>query len=140
MRLAPVPVFYHSDAVAALLASDAQSKVTHASALCLEACRLATTIILGFLSDNTTSNIEERKKLILSTEYLPPNLKESDLDLTTKEVKALRAGEYKTKDVKNIKTSGFVIHSLEAALWALWNTTSFEEVLTYCYHPSYNLY
>lgn len=128
MRLAPIPVLYHADPAMALQSSDLQCKITHGSVLCLESCRLATIQILGFLSDTSTSSFEERKNRVLSLEYLPSGLIESDLSLTTNEVKALRAGDYKVKTVDAIHTSGFVIHSHEAALWALWNSSSFEEV------------
>lgn len=128
MRLAPIPVLYHADPAMALQSSDLQSKITHGSVLCLESCRLATIQIIGFLTDTSASSFEERKKRVLSLEYLPSGLTESDLSLTTNEVKALRAGDYKVKTADGIHTSGFVIHSHEAALWALWNSSSFEEV------------
>ena len=35
---------------------------------------------------------------------------------------------YKTKPVKELRTSGFVLHTLEAALWALWRAETFEQV------------
>ncbi|EJD00432.1 ADP-ribosylglycohydrolase [Fomitiporia mediterranea MF3/22] len=136
MRLSPVPVFYQSNPREALAMSDMQSRITHASHMCLESCRLATAQFLGFFalarnSSNTSTlsleEAEERKEMVLSADYLPAGVTSDELSFATEEVKALRAGTWKTKSVKQIKTSGFVIHSHEAALWALWNSKSFEE-------------
>ena len=44
-----------------------------------------------------------------------------------KEVEDVAQGSYKEKDVSEIKSSGYVIHSMEAALWAFYNSESFKE-------------
>ena len=36
-------------------------------------------------------------------------------------------GSYKTKTRDEIKSSGYVIHTLEAALWAFYHSTNFED-------------
>lgn len=36
-------------------------------------------------------------------------------------------GSYKIKTRADIQSSGYIIHSLEAALWAFYNTNTFEE-------------
>jgi ADP-ribosyl-[dinitrogen reductase] hydrolase len=42
-------------------------------------------------------------------------------------VAAVSAGSYKHRDPPQIKASGFVIETMEAALWAFYHTNSFEE-------------
>ena len=128
MRLAPVPVFYHNKPAEALAMSDLQSEITHSSKLCLESCRLATAQILGFFACPESLSTDERKKKVLDPEYVPEGVDPAKLSFETEEVRALRAGTWKTKSVREIRTTGFVIHSHEAALWALWNSSTFEEV------------
>ncbi|KAL5501017.1 hypothetical protein ACEPAH_9404 [Sanghuangporus vaninii] len=98
--LAPVSVFYYNNPMKALAMSDLQSKITHTSWMCIESCGLATAQLLGLFAGTESSSIEERKK-----QFLNP----------------LRIF------VNQIKSSSFVIHSHEAALWALWNSMTFEE-------------
>ena len=116
--------------------SDLQSKITHASQMCIESCRLATAQMLGFFQlANTSSSstlteeeAERRKNIVLDPNFIPSGISPEDLNFSTEEVRALKAGTWKNKTVEQIRTSGFVIHSHEAALWALWNSKSFEEV------------
>ncbi|KAL5522107.1 hypothetical protein ACEPAF_1964 [Sanghuangporus sanghuang] len=89
--------------------------------------RLTTAQLLGFFAGTESSSIEERKKQVLDPQYVPEGVNVEELNFVTQEAKALRAGTWKTKSANQIKTSGFVIHSHEAALWALWNSTIFEE-------------
>ena len=131
MRLSPIPAFFYKSLSDALDATDSQGRITHMSALCVEACRLACVILISLLEDGTNTEIcEERKKRVLDSAYLSECGKTipERLDFKTREVLSIRDGEYKKKGAEDIRTSGFVIHSLEAALWALWNTTTFEEV------------
>ena len=131
MRLSPVPAFFHKSFAEAIDATDVQGRITHASVLCVEACRLACTILLGLLEETSEDeSCEERKKKVLHEGFLPNGADASDerLKYTTKAVIALRDGAYKEMRVEEIRTSGFVIHSLEAALWALWKASSYEEV------------
>ena len=129
MRLSPIPVFFfYSPAGDAFAAAELQSRVTHGSQMCLESCRLATVQLIGFMSTSLGSNPLERKTRVLDPEFLLDGLDPNSLHFETREVTALRMGTWKTKTEEEIKTSGFVIHSHEAALWALWNTSSFEEV------------
>jgi len=39
----------------------------------------------------------------------------------------IAAGEYKTKSETQIKGSGYVVESLEAAFWCFWHTNSFKD-------------
>jgi len=48
---------------------------------------------------------------------------------TSASVKGLAAGSYLSKDEDDIRGSGYVIDSLEAALWCFAHTSSFEEAI-----------
>ncbi|PYD12960.1 ADP-ribosylglycohydrolase [Pseudomonas syringae pv. syringae] len=41
----------------------------------------------------------------------------------------INAGEYKEKTRDQIRSSGYVIDTLEAALWAVWNTDNFKNAI-----------
>src|SRR5690606_9480708 len=41
----------------------------------------------------------------------------------------INAGEYKQKTRDQIRSSGYVIDTLEAALWAVWNTDNFKDAI-----------
>jgi len=43
------------------------------------------------------------------------------------EIDEIAAGSFKQKDPPEIKGTGYVVQSLEAALWAFYNTTTFKE-------------
>ena len=63
------------------------------------------------------SGIEKEK--LFNTEKLP------ELDCLTHIVN----GEFKYKTVDEIKGSGYVIESLEAALWSFWHTNNFRDAI-----------
>ena len=41
----------------------------------------------------------------------------------------INAGEYKSKSRDQIRSTGYVIDTLEAALWAVWNTDNFKDAI-----------
>ncbi|MDY7073105.1 ADP-ribosylarginine hydrolase Tri1 [Pseudomonas hunanensis] len=41
----------------------------------------------------------------------------------------INAGEYKHKSREHIRSSGYVVDTLEAALWAVWNTNNFRDAI-----------
>ncbi|CAF4122863.1 unnamed protein product [Rotaria magnacalcarata] len=127
MRLAPVPLLYHRDPLNAMNETINSSKTTHASQLCLDSCRVYTGLIIGALQGAT------KEKLLNSDQlYVPAGLSHdywttktaSPLELP---VLAVMTGSYKHHNPPEIKASGFVIETMEAALWAFYHTNSFEE-------------
>jgi ADP-ribosyl-[dinitrogen reductase] hydrolase len=47
-------------------------------------------------------------------------------DATSPNVRAIARGEYRAKGEEDVRGSGYVVRSLEAALWCFWNTSDFE--------------
>lgn len=119
MRLAPVPMRYANDPVTAVANSAASSRTTHAAATCLDACRYFGGLITGAL-------LGHGKAELLAPNYAPvPNVS-SEQPLCA-EIAAIAAGSFRQKEPPEIAGTGYVVRSLEAALWAFDRSTSFED-------------
>lgn len=114
MRLAPAPLFYFPDYAKMLRYSAASSATTHAAQECLDACRLLAHILHHALSG---SNKEE---MLFSADPTA---------FTTATIQAISRGAYRAKSQDDISGSGYVVASLEAALWCFWRTDSFEAAI-----------
>jgi len=119
MRLAPVPLFYfHNPSLAIKLAGES-SRTTHQHPLAIDACKFTAGLIIGAVNG-------ESKEAILSRRYspIPGYWEENPL---ASEIDEIACGSYKNKNPPEINGKGFVVRSLEAALWAFHNTESFAE-------------
>ncbi len=114
MRLAPVPMYYHPDRDLAIERSGQSARTTHGAVECIEASRL-----LGGMLFQALSGAD--KEAIL--------LDHGVNDATSPKVQAIARGEYRTKTESEIRGSGYVVQSLEAALWCFWQTSSFAEAV-----------
>jgi len=119
MRLAPVPMFFASDGKAAVLAAADSSLVTHGAKEAVDACRLMAAIMVGYLQGNG-------KEEVLSEDFLGKFFGLDVAELTPK-IRKLAGGSYKHISNEEIRGTGYVVRSMEAALWSFWNSRSFEE-------------
>ena len=110
MRLAPIPMVYRNNINDLAVFSALSSKTTHGHPNCVYSCQYLSKMISDSLND-------EHKDVILR--YQPFG--------HTNEMVNISGGGYKDKTVDQIKSSGYVIDTLEAALWAFHTTDSFEE-------------
>ncbi len=117
MRLAPVPMFFVRDAAEAIEQSADSSKTTHGAAEAVDACRYFAGLLVGALQGVD-------KDTLLSDRYCPLGGYWQRNRLTSK-IDAVAAGSFKDKEPPDIKGAGFVVLSLEAALWAFHNSTDF---------------
>ena len=122
MRLAPVPLFFaRAGGREAVARAGESSRTTHGAAAAVDACRYLAALIVGALAGAS-------KEELLSPHYTPadaPDLwKEHPLDPA---VDAVAAGSFRTKPDAAIRGSGYVVASLEAALWAFAKGETFEE-------------
>jgi ADP-ribosyl-[dinitrogen reductase] hydrolase len=119
MRLAPVPMFYANDPQAAIEKSGESSRTTHGATVCIDACRYFGALIVGALKG-------EEKETILSDHYchVPGYWDEKPLIPGIAEI---AAGSFKYKNPPEIRGSGYVVHSLEAVLWAFYHSNTFDE-------------
>lgn len=119
MRLAPVPLFYMSNPLMALEMSARSSCTTHKHPLAVDACRYMGGLIHGAL-------IGKSKEELLTPRYSPwPGYWEEN-PLVTK-IDQVACGSFKHKEPPEIRGRGFVVKSLEAALWAFYKSDTFEE-------------
>ena len=112
MRLAPVPIYYLATPKLALKYSAEQSKTTHRAPECLMACQLMAEIMLRALQGLPKADVFAASQ--------------QDLPLTPA-LQALARGDYKNKTEAEIEGSGYVVESLEAALWCFWQTDNFKD-------------
>jgi ADP-ribosyl-[dinitrogen reductase] hydrolase len=119
MCLAPIPLFYASEPETAIEKSGESSKTTHGAPTCVDACRYLGALIVGAV--NGTNKDE-----LLSDHYtaVPKYWERSPL---VKEIDEIASGSFKRKEPPEIKGTGYVVQSLEAALWAFFKSRSFEE-------------
>ena len=116
MRLAPVTLYFHPDLNAALNYAEESSKPTHPGDLCLQSCRALSLIIFKAIEG-------ESKDSILNIEN------PEEFGITDFEIINLLKGGYKEKAEDEINNSGFVLTTLEAALWCFYHTDDFESAL-----------
>ena len=111
MRLAPVPLAYGRDPALALERCAASSRTTHGAATAVDACRYFGGLMVGALNGAA-------KETLLAPHYAPLPGYWAAHPLATAEINAVAAGSFKEKEPPQIKGSGYVVQSLEAALWA----------------------
>lgn len=110
MRLAPVVMAFTPDEAQVLLYAGESSKTTHAAPECVDACRL----YCGMLHVAIQGGSKE--EILGYRGYTP----------TTPKIQAIADGTYRQKSLAQIKGSGYVVDSLEAALWCFYTTDSYE--------------
>jgi ADP-ribosylglycohydrolase len=119
MRLAPVPMAFAADAREAVSRSGDSSRTTHSARECIDACRYMGALIVGALRGAS-------KHELLSDHYAPTPDLWADEPLAQK-IDNIAGGSFKHKSRSAIETTGYVVHNLEAALWAFWHADSFRE-------------
>lgn len=133
MRLAPIPIYYNASTVeeftTLVYAADLSSSTTHASELCRQSC-IAFSVLLNraingpIEMDGIEPDMKANKiKLLKFAPALWENMVSNNLVLD------IMNGSYQTKTRDEISSSGYVIDSLEAALWAFWNTDNFRDAI-----------
>jgi ADP-ribosylglycohydrolase len=119
MRLAPVPLFFARDPREAIARAADSSRTTHGAEEAVDACRYLAALLVG--AARGTSKDE-----LLSDHYGPtPGLWE-DEPLTSR-VAEIAAGSFRRREPPEIRGTGYVVQSLEAALWAFDRSSSFRE-------------
>ena len=114
MRLAPIALYFHPDLNLTIEMAVESARTTHGAAECLEASRLfASMLFQAFNGAN--------KRDVL--------LKNDIVQLNSQKLKMIASGHYFNKTESEIKGSGYLVESLEAALWCFYVTDSFEAAI-----------
>jgi ADP-ribosylglycohydrolase len=119
MRLAPVPMFYGRDATMAIVHSGNSSRTTHAAVAAVDACRYLGGMIYGALNGVA-------KSTLLSSFYAPVAGHWVDHPLCA-EIEAIALGSFKELQPPQIAGTGYVVKSLEAALWAFYHSDNYRD-------------
>lgn len=113
MRLAPVPIRYFPDLEAMVRFSRDSSRTTHGAPECLDACALLAEILHRALSG-------QEKEAVLAGHTVK---------LDSPKISEIGGGLYRRKAESQIRGTGYVVASLEAALWSFATTDSFAEAV-----------
>jgi ADP-ribosylglycohydrolase len=119
MRLAPAPLAFASDPAEAIRLAGESSRTTHGATECVDACRYFAGLLLAALAGLP-------KEAILNNDYEPAVRCFLGEPLAPK-VAEIAGGSFKVKEPPQIRGSGYVIHTLEAALWAFHATDTFRD-------------
>jgi ADP-ribosylglycohydrolase len=119
MRLAPVPLFYARTPAEAIVMSGESSRTTHGAATAVDGCRYLGALLAGAVAG-------EAKERLLSDRYCPVPGYWAEHPLAP-EIEAVAGGSFKRLNPPEIKGSGYVVKSLEAALWAFFHSNTFAE-------------
>ena len=114
MRLAPVALFYHPDREAVDRYSGESSRTTHGAPESVAGCR-----ILGGMLHAAFSG-EGKRDLLLSV---------GEAEWMSSRLREIARGGYLEKARDEIRGTGYVVDSLEAALWSFWTTASYEDAV-----------
>jgi ADP-ribosyl-[dinitrogen reductase] hydrolase len=125
MRLAPVPIryadLYPSKFEEFSRLAEESSLPTHASEHCLSACRYLATVIAALIQG------EDRDE-VPSSDWKPLRHL-NEIKPLHSQVQKVARGSFKHKQPPAIQGSGWVVKSLEAALWAFHDADTFEEAV-----------
>jgi ADP-ribosylglycohydrolase len=119
MRLAPVPMFYARDPAEAIAWAADSSRTTHGAPAAVDACRYFAALLVGALSG-------VGKAELLSARYTPIPGYWAERPLVSA-IDEIALGSFKHRQPPEIEGTGYVVRSLEAALWALHHSDSFRE-------------
>lgn len=117
MRLAPVAMCFAATPADAVARAADSSRTTHATPEAVDACRWFAALLAGALAG-------ENKEALLAHDHAPPGIDWSQPPLAPA-IAGIRTGSFRAKERAAIKSSGYVVHTLEAALWAFHQTSDF---------------
>lgn len=116
MRLAPVAIAFAADPEALRDAAVRQSLTTHAAPAAVAACEAYAMLLADVLSGLALDDALVRLAARAGAIEVP-------------EIAAIAAGSWRGKRRRDIRSSGYVVHSLEAAIWCVARSSSFEEAV-----------
>ncbi|MEM7036644.1 MAG: ADP-ribosylglycohydrolase family protein [Bacteroidota bacterium] len=119
MRLAPVPMFYAKDPQEAIRMSGESSRTTHGATAAVDACCFYGGLIVAALHGAD-------RETLLSPLYKPQGERWESGTLDGA-IDRVAAGSYVDRQPPDIAGTGYVVKSMEAALWAFHTTDNFRD-------------
>lgn len=120
MRLAPAALFYAENPDEAIRFCGLSSATTHGAMEAIDACKLMGALIIGCLRNVGKADLLKLRFLDAMDIFCP---------VFSPSIVDIMEGSYRRKQPPEIRASGYVARSLEAALWAFSETDTFEEGL-----------
>jgi ADP-ribosylglycohydrolase len=125
MRLAPVPIAYarlFPDRLDTLVERATESsRPTHASPQCLSACAYFGVVLAGLV-------LGLPREEVLQPDWQPLE-RVRELFPLHPEIEEVARGSFRRREPPEIRGSGYVVKSLEAALWAFHSATDFRQAV-----------
>ena len=113
MRLAPVPMWFYPDIETMAHHAAESSRTTHGTAECLDACRLLARVLHRAFEGQSKEDV-----LFADASFSG-----------APKIQAIARGTYRDTSRDSVRGSGYVVDSLEAALWCVWTTDTFEAAI-----------
>jgi ADP-ribosyl-[dinitrogen reductase] hydrolase len=139
MRLAPVAMFFHPDHQAAVHHAGESSRTTHGAAECIDACRLFAAMLCRafdgagrahvLFGGGEPAELTASAKATASLAEASERRRKLGPAYESEKIVAIALGEYCNKPPSGIRGSGYVVDSLEAALWCFHTTNTFEAAI-----------
>lgn len=117
MRLAPIPLALADDPFEAIRLAAVMSRTTHPAAEPVSACRYLAGLMVGALRGVS-------RERLLEARY-SPMAELWDHHPLAPRIAAVADGSFKTRQPPDIRGTGYVVRTLEAALWAFYTTDDF---------------
>lgn len=114
MRLAPIPMFFYPNKESVIIMSADSARTTHVAPECIEASRLFGAMLFMALSGANKEDV-----------LFGHGITHLDSNALT----AIAQGDYRNKKIYEVRGSGYVVDSLEAALWCFWQTHTFQAAI-----------
>jgi ADP-ribosylglycohydrolase len=111
-------LFFARRPEAAISRAAESSRTTHGAPEAVDACRYLAGLIIGALHGHS--------KAVLVGPLFTPVAGLWDSDPLAPAIHEIAAGSFLQREPPRIRGTGYVVHSLEAALWAFAKSTSFE--------------
>ena len=118
MRLAPVPIWCHASLEDAVSFSAESSRTTHGAPECLAAARLFGAMLWCAINAMPMDQTLDARSWAHAV-----------ADMPTPALRAIADGAWRDKTEAEISSSGYVVHTLEAALWCTATTDSYAEAV-----------
>lgn len=116
MRVSPIGLVYFRDMDKALHNATASSDATHPYPTCAECCLIYTKLIVRALNGASKADLAQE---VVSTEF-------KDTKLKQRLSRYASLQDWQATDEDDIKSSGYVVSTLDAALWSFFSTSTFE--------------
>lgn len=113
MRLAPIPMYYFSDLENIIHFARESSRTTHGTLECIEACQLFAEMLYFALAG------QSKDQILFDTKF----------QVFAPKINDIVNGSYSQKSITQIRGTGYVAESLEAALWCFYQTDTFETAI-----------